>query len=193
MPAYLVTLDRNKSGHQLRGGGDAMVVFAANTTAAKEICAAKYPSDGLAWANDSTVTGITAASDFNGWALRVFIQSGLGAGGDESGEFIVTGDATNNTIDEVAALMVTALNAHADIAGAAYNATSNTLTIAGTTDGLGDQTVEVSLTPPGGESAVPSLIGTITDGGASGDALTVVLPADAAVIPVVLAVVKQVD
>lgn len=193
MPAYLVTLDRNKSGHQLRGGGDAMVVFATNATAAKEICAAKYPSDGLAWANDSTATEITAASDFNGWTLRVFIQSGLGAEGDESGEFIVTGDATNNTIDEVAALMVTALNAHADIAGAAYNGTSNTLTLAGTTDGLGDQTVEVSLTPPGGESAVPSLIGTITDGGASGDALTVVLPADAAVIPVVRAVVKQVD
>lgn len=192
MPAYLVTLDRNKCGHQLRGDGDAMVVFAADATAAKEICAAKYPGDGLAWANDSTVTQIVQDADFNGWTLRVFIQSGLGDG-SESGEFIVTGDATNNTIDEVAALMVTALNAHADIAGAAYNATSQTLKVAETTDGLGDQTIEVTLTPPGGESAIPSLIGTITDGGASGDALTVVLPADAAVIPIVTAVVKQVD
>ena len=192
MPAYLLTLDRNKCGHQLRGGGDAMVVFAADATAAKQIAAAKYPSDGLAWANDSTATQIVAASDFNGWTLRVFIQSGLGAGTD-SAEFTVVGDADDNTIDEIAALMVTALNAHADIANASYNATSNTLTIAGAADGLGDQTVEVSLTPPGGESAVASLIGTITDGGASGDAITVVLPADAAVIPVVTAVVKQVD
>lgn len=193
MPAYFVTLDQSKSGHQLRGGGDAMVVFAANATAAMEICAAKYPSDGLAWLNDATATEIEAAADFNGWTLRILIQSGLGAGGDEHGEFVVTGTATDNTIDEIAALMVTALNAHADIAGAAYNATSNTLTIAQTTDGLGDQTVEVSLTPPGGESEIPSLIGTITDGGVAGDALTVVLPADAVEIPVVLAVVQQAD
>ncbi len=178
---------------ELRGGGDAMVIFAANATAAKEIAAAKYPGDGAVWATDGTATEIIAATDFNGWDLRVFIQSGLGAGGADSGEFIVTGDATNNTIDEIAALMVTALNAHADIAGASYDAATNILTIAAIADGIGDQQVEVSLTPPGGEGPVPSLMGAITDGGIAGAALTVALPADAAVIPVVRAVVKQVD
>lgn len=192
MPAYLLTLDPSKCGHQLRGGGDAMVIFAADGTAAKEIAAAKYPGDGAAWATDGTATEIVAGTDFNGWTLRVFIQSGLGAGTD-SAEFTVTGDGTTNTIDEIAAAMVTLLNAHADIAGADYDSTTQVLTVAETTDGLGDQTIEVSLTPPNGESTVPSLMGTITDGGASGDALTVVLPADAAVIPRVVAVVKQIE
>ena len=193
MPAYLVTLSQNVGGRTLSAGGDAMVVFAADATAAKQICSAKYDGDGNAWTSDSTVTEIVQDADFNGWTFRIDILDGLGAGGDEPGTVSVTGDATDNTIDEVAALLVTALNALTGIANASYNGTTNTLTVAGAADGLGDQTIQVSITPPDGKSSVASLVGTITDGGASGDAITVVLPADAAVIPIVTKVLKQVE
>ena len=102
------------------------------------------------------------------------------------------GDSTNDTVDEIAAALVTALNALDGIANAAYNATSNTLTVAGTADALGVQKLEVSIIPPGGSASIASLVGAITDGGASGAALSVVLPADNAVIPNVLAPVAQV-
>lgn len=194
MPAYLITLDRENSGYgHLNNGADAMVVFAASATAAKEIAAAKYDGDGAAWATEATATEIVQDADFNGWAFKVEILGGFGAGNADPASVEVTGDATTNTIDEIGAALVTALNALTGIAGAAYNATSNTLTIAETTDGLGDQAVQVTITPPNGKSGIPSLVGAITDEGASGAALSVVLPADAAVIPIVTAAVKQVE
>jgi hypothetical protein len=63
MPAYLVTLDRTKSGHTLAHGADAMVVFAASATAAKQAAAAKFDGDGLAW------TGTNRAPSLS-WAIR---------------------------------------------------------------------------------------------------------------------------
>jgi len=193
MPAYLVTLNQNIGGRTLTGGGDAMAVFAADATAAKEICSAQYDGDGSAWATDATVTELVQDADFNGWTFTVDVFDGLGAGGNEPGSVSVVGDATDTTVDEIAALLVTALNALTGIANASYNGTTNTLTIAGAADGLGDQSVQVQITPPNGKSPVASLVGTVTDGGASGDALTVVLPADAAVIPTVAKVLKQVE
>lgn len=193
MPAYLATLNREKSGHTLPGGANAVVCFAADATAAKEVAEAYFDGEGVLWtSSDCTVAEIVADADFNGWTFKVRVLDGLGAGADEPGEVTVAGDATDNTIDEIGALLVTGLNALTGIAGASYNSTSNTLTVAETTDALGDQTVEVEIIPPNGYSSVDSLVGTITHEGASGDALTVVLPADAAVIPLVAAVVSQV-
>jgi len=188
MPAYLVTLDRNKSGHNLTHGADAMVVFAASDTIAKQTAAAKF--DGLAWLNDSTVTEITAGADWDGWTFNVTV---LGGGPDGAPISVtVVGDATDNTVDEIAAALVTALNA-TQINAASYDAVTNTLTIAGAADALGDQQVAVRITPPGGKSPIDALVGAITDGGASGAALSVVLPADAAVVPRVLAAVKSAE
>lgn len=192
MPAYLVTLDRNKSGHTLVQGADAMVIFAASATAAKQSAAAKFEGDGLAWLNDSTATEIVAGTDWQGWTFRVAILGGFGTGGDEPRTVAVVGDATDNTVDEIAAALVVALNALDGIANAAYNATTNTLTVAAAADALGDQKLEVSIIPPGGSASIASLVGTITDGGVAAADLTVVLPADNAVIPNVLAPVAQV-
>lgn len=192
MPAYLVTLDRNKSGHTLVQGADAMVIFAASATAAKQAAAAKFEGDGLAWLNDSTATEIVAGTDWQGWTFRVAILGGFGTGGDEPRTVAVVGDATDNTVYEIAAALVTALNALDGIANAAYTATTNTLTVAGTADALGDQKLEVSIIPPGGSASIASLVGTITDGGVAAADLTVVLPAYNAVIPNVLAPVAQV-
>lgn len=188
MPAYTVQAPAT-SGQTLAGGGDVQIVFAANATAAKEIAASKHDGDGTVWSG-ATVTEIVADADFEGWTFKIEICGGTGAGDAYPASFSYTGTAANNTIDEIAAQLVILLNAHADIAGAAYNATSNTLTIAETTDGLGDQKVVVTITPPDGKSSIPSLVGTLTDEGASGDALTVVLPADAAVIPQSVMTVK---
>lgn len=192
MPAYLVTLDRTKSGHTIVQGADALVIFAASATAAKQAAAAKFEGDGLAWLNDSTATEIVAGTDWQGWTFRVAILGGFGTGGDEPRTVAVVGDSTNDTVDEIAAALVVALNALDGIANAAYNATTNTLTVAGTADGLGDQKLEVSIIPPGGSASIASLVGTITDGGVAAANLTVVLPADNAVIPNVLAPVAQV-
>lgn len=179
MPAYLVTLDNSRCGRTLKNGCNAMVVFAADATAAKEACAAKFDGDGSAWnSSEATATAIVAASDFNGWSLAIDIF-----GPDLNTTVTVVGDATNNTIDEIAALMVTALNALAEIANASYNSTTQVLTVAAIADGIGDHNIAVRLTPPSGYGAVPSLIGTIVDNGIAGAVLTVVLPADAAVVP----------
>lgn len=192
MPAYLVTLDRNKSGHNLPEGADAQIVFAADATAAKEICSARYDGDGLAWANDSTVTAIVAGTNWVGWSFNVRISGGFGVGGADPAEVTVVGDVTNDTIDEIGAALVVALNALPVIANAAYNSTSQVLTVAGIADNIGDKKLFVSITPPNGKGAIPSLVGTIVDGGIAGAVLSVVLPADAAVIPISLAAVKQV-
>lgn len=193
MPAYLVTLDREKSGHTLPTGANAMVVFAANLSSAHQLCAAYFDGEGTLWSSsDATVTEIVADADFDGWTFKVRVLGGLGAGSDEPGEVVVLGDSTDNTMDEIGALLVTGLNALTGIAAASYNSTTNVLTIAETTDGLGDQTVEVEIIPPNGYSSVDSLVGAIAHEGVGGDALKVVLPADAAIIPLVTAPVCQV-
>lgn len=193
MPAYLVTLDRTVGGRTLRNGADAMVVFAASGAIAKEAAAAKFDGDGAAWANDGTATEIVAATDWAGWTFKVAILGGFGTGSTDPVSVTVVADATTNTIDEVGAALVTALNAIDGIAGAAYDSTTQVLKIAETTDGLGDQAVAVTITPPAGAGPVPSLVGTIVDEGASGAVLSVVLPADAAVIPLVAATLVQAD
>lgn len=193
MPAYLVHLPREKSGYNLTHGADAMIVFAGTADAAKQYAAAKYDGDGAAWINDATATEIVAGTNWVGWTFRVAVLGGFGTGSDEPRAVSVVGDATNDTIDEIAAALVTALNALDGIANASYNDTTNVLTVAGAADGLGDQEVTVDITPPNGKSSLAALVGSIVDGGASGDALTVALPADAAVIPAVLAPVKQVE
>jgi hypothetical protein len=181
MPAYMVVLSTT-AGATLHGGCDTQIVFAADAAAAKEIAAAKYESDGEVW-SAATVTQIEADADFEGWTFTVDICGGLGILGDEGASFTYTGTATNNTIDEIAAQLVLLINAHDEIAGSSYDAATNILTVADTTDALGDQTITVSAVPPGYASSVPSVFGTITYGGAAADALTVELPGDSDVIP----------
>lgn len=192
MPAFLVTLDRSKGGRTLPDGADAMVIFAADATQAKQMAAAKYDGDGSSWASNSTATEIAVAADWAGWTFKVTILGGFGSGGADSASVTVLADATTNTMDEVGAALATALNALDGIAGAAYTAVSNTLKIAETTDALGDQQVVVTITPPNGKSGIASLVGTIVDGGAEADVLSVVLPADNAVVPKTYSAVRQV-
>ena len=191
MPAYFVTLDPTKSGHTLPEGANAMVVFAEDATHAKEICSSRNPGDGAAWTTDGTATEVVQDADWVGWTFEVSVLGGLGGGGNEAGSAIAVGTVGDNTIDEIAALLVIACNALTGIANSSYDAATNILTIASIADGLGDQTVQVKITPPGGDSEVPALVGTIVDEGIAGAVLTLVLPADTAVIPIVAAVVTN--
>lgn len=184
MPAYLVTLDRTKGGRNLMEGADAMVVFATDATQAKQAAAAKYDGDGQCWVDDGTATAIVAATDWLGWTFRITLSGGI------SVSLVATGSG-QDTIDEIGAALVTLLNATA-IDNAAYNTTSQVLTVAGTADNLGVQKLSVEIIPPNGKSSVAGLVGTIVHQGSAGDAVSVVLPADAAVIPSVPTAVKQV-
>lgn len=175
MPAYLVTLDRSKGGRTLAKGADAMVVFATDATAALQACSAQFDGDGRAWLDDGTATAIVAGTTWIGWLFTIRLSGGITV--SQLGI-----DASSDTIDEIAALLVTALNATA-IDNASYNSTTNVLTVAGAADNLGAQKLFVEITPPGAKSPMPALVGTIVDGGVAGAAITVVLPADAYVIP----------
>lgn len=136
MPAYLVALDRSVGGRTLRNDTDAMVVFAASAAQAKEVAHAAVPGDGNAWlSSTTTVTEIKASTNWDGWKFEVVIQSGLGAEGDQSGHVAVTGNGTTlDTMDKIGTALASALNDLDGIAGAAYTAADNTLTIADATD-----------------------------------------------------------
>lgn len=181
---YLVKLNAENGGHTLKNGVDAMIVSAPDATTAKQMAAAQFDGDGTAWISESTATAIAAAADWEGWTFNIVILDSPALEAEYVG-------AAADTIDDVGAALVTELNALSAIAGAAYNSTSQTLTIAETTDGLGDMSVDITVTPPNGASGVAALLGTITDGGASGDALSVVLPADAVEVPAIVATLKQ--
>lgn len=193
MAFFIVTLDPNKGGRSLRNGANAMVVSAADATAAKQAARAKFEGEGLVWTDATTVaTAIAAIADWVGWTVKVAILGGFGASTTDPFEVSAAGDATNNTMDKIAALLVTALNASASIAGAAYDAATNILTAAAAADALGDQQLQVQFLPPGSAEPIPALVGAIVDGGVAAAALTVTLPADAAIIPAVLGYFKQV-
>lgn len=165
-------------------GVTALAVMAADPAQARAVANTYSAKDTpQAW-NNATVTEITAAStDWTGLTFRVAVH-------DPSGALIAdveaVSDATDNTIDEVGALLVAALNANDSIAGAAYDGTTNILKIAETTDGLGDHSVTVEVFNADGDR-LPGLIGAIVDEGLANAALTVALPADAAVVPKVVA------
>jgi len=172
MSIYHCVLD-GAGGHTLRNGINSAIVVANSVADAKQVLKAAMglPTDG-AWSG-ATVTALTEGTDLEGWRARITIKD---TSGDVVERVTVTGAASAD-FDAIAALLVTALNATASIAGAAY-ATPN-LTIAETTDGLGDHTVEVALLPPttwdNPAIELASLFGTITHEGSSGDALAVVM------------------
>lgn len=174
--AYLVTLP-SEGGQTLINGVNAIVVYADSDTAAKEAAACRFNGDSK-WSG-ATATAI-AIGDYNGWTMRVK----LFAPADLRNPVLnvaVTGDGTNNTIDEVAALMVTALNATALLSAAAYDATGQVLTVVdASTDAYGNYKLAVEFTSADFPIPVTALVGTIADGGTAGSSdVTVALKADA--------------
>lgn len=196
MALYLVVA--HAAVKTFKGGGNAMVVSAEDATDAKAIAASRYGGDS-AW-SDATVTELTevtaaTANAFVDWVFTLIIFTATPK------TFTFTGTAANDTLDEVAAQLVILLNADADIAGAAYNATTQVLTVAAGTgvDDLGDMALTISITPPavsdsGGQTNAPQniagLVSSTTDEGVSTDDLEVTFNADTTIVPAVKAVHK---
>lgn len=174
--AYLVTLP-SEGGQTLINGVNALVVYADSDTDAKVAAAAAFNGDSK-WTG-ATATAI-AVGDYNGWTMRVKLYDP----DDVRNPVVnvaVTGDSTNNTIDELAALMVTALNNTALLTAAAYDATGQVLTVVdASTDAYGDHILEVEFTHADFPVPVASLVGAIADEGTAGSSdVTVTLKADA--------------
>lgn len=193
MPAYLVAANANAATHRIEGV-DTMVVFAANADTAKEIAKARYTGDSDAVWAAATVTEITAATNWVGWEFRARL---FDTDGDKILDLNFVAQPTDHeTIDQIGTAMAAAINAASDdIANAAYNASTNILSVAGSSDSLGDHTLNFTIKPPAaqnqGDVNISELVGAIVDGGASGDAVTVALPADATVVPRVVSVGKR--
>jgi hypothetical protein len=177
--AYLVTLP-SEGGQTLRHNINGVVVYAEDATQAKEAAAALFGGDS-AWSG-STATAIAAPSNYSGWTLRLRLQAPGALPGVYAIDVSVLGDATNDTIDELAALAVTALNATV-INAAAYNTTTQVLTVAGAADNLGNHLLTAEFTHPDFELPVASLVSSKVDGGVVAADVTVTLRADAIIPP----------
>lgn len=156
---------------------NACVVTAQSAAEAKLVAKADMhlPSD-EAWAA-ATVTEITDAADLAGWRARITINDT----DDSQLEQVTVTAVTPGTADSLGALLVTALNATDSIANAAYNSTTNVLTIASGSGGddLGDKTVVPEFLPPTtwDDPTVnfPAFYTSLTHEGSSTDALSVTL------------------
>ncbi len=178
--AYIVSLPV-EGGQTRREGVRSVVVYAESTAQAKEAANALYGGDS-SWAN-ATVTAIAAPANYSGWTLRLRLAAPNAPAGTYAFDVSVTGDATNDTIDELAALAVTALNATA-IDNAAYNSTTQVLTVAGAADNLGQYVLQAEFTHPDFQLPISSLIVSKTDAaGSAATAVTVTFNADAVVPP----------
>ena len=139
-------------------------------------------TDGQTYKSISGSTGI-APPDKAHWSLVLGV-------GQPAVDQTVTGAAAA-TVDSIAALMVTALNADPSglIAAASYDATGNVLTLAETTDDIGNYTASVEMYAAGSSENVPipGFVTAITHQGSAGAHLTATLAADSYTIPKVIA------
>lgn len=167
MALFQLTLPRTSfAARTLKNRVDCLLMAAADATAAKATAAAMY---GDIWLESTSVTPSgTSAAKWDDWMVTVQVEGMPGVA--------ATAAAESSDLNGVGAALAIALNALDGIAGAAYS--SPTLTIAETTDALGDKDVIVKLINPKGQD-MSVLLGTITSQGEKNDALKVVLPAGA--------------
>lgn len=170
---------------------DAIAVYAGSDADAIAVAKAQRMGDNNAGWGAASVTAIAAPADMTAWRMHVRVTDTLGV---TNTDVRVTG-AASATIDSIAALMVTALNAAGPMANASYNSSTNVLTISSAGDALGDHKTIVEFFSPAAnvqrDVAVPGFVLSKVDGGVSGAALTATLAADAYALPVVLGSFRQ--
>lgn len=193
MPAYLVQLPGDNPSLAKFNGVDSMVIFAADANDAKAMAKSQIDGDANAPWGNATVTEIAAAANLIGFTFNIVVTSPAGEVVANVSQ-VCTG-ASHDTIDEVGALLATALNATDDIANAAYNTSTQVLTVATGSGGddLGDHTVTVKVfkTDAPDPEPIPGFVDTITHEGAADAALSVEFPADAFVVPKVTALLRS--
>lgn len=192
MAAFLVQLDP-VTGFTLHNGANAVVVEAEDAADARVMAGFASELDVADWAG-ATATAIAAPADMIGWQLRCQVLEADGASIKADDTYV---GIASDALDDMAAGMVILLNANASIAAASYNSTTQVLTVAETTDALGDHLVQVGFFPPGvptkmtGEiSGVPGFVASVTDEGAGAAALAATFAADAHIVPSVPVLVK---
>ena len=193
--AYLVTLAL-KGGMNLKGGNDSVIVWAEDATQAKSLASAAMSNDvpAAAW-TAATATALVVGTELEGWTFTINLTDPV----TPFTELSVSHTATNGqVIDDVGTALATALNATA-IDGAAYNTSTNVLTIVETTDSMGDWVIEAYATPPSTATStsligfgdtgarVTGFFGAITAAGAAGIARTSTL---VAALPALYALAK---
>jgi hypothetical protein len=178
-------------------GGNAMVVSATDAAGAKLAAAAKASGDS-SW-DSATVTALTdlavnGANALVGYRFRIVVSTP--ATGAVVADVTVTGDATNDTLDEIGTALAVALNATAPISNAGYTAGTQVLIVAtGIGDVLGDKHVKVYVLPPivtepGGQLSQDTdhssvFVASQVHQGAAGADLSVTFAADTLVVPTV--------
>lgn len=167
------------------------LVVAAETAAdAREFAASHFNGD-ASWA-DATATALTeetldAANSMVGYVWTISITGGTQTEDPIEVQHVGAG---SDDLDAVAAALVILLNAHAEIANAAYVAPD--LTVSGVADGMGDATLILKVQPPSGNtqtdlSAMFVGAGGFTHEGIAAAVLEVALVADTQAKPEVVA------
>lgn len=177
MALYLLQLDPSSA---VKYDLAAVVVEADDLATARSMAKASYRGP---WGAADATTIAAASDDLEGWVHRVVVSDGTSA--TPLYDVSITSVATDDIDDvggDLAAALVTA--------GLTASYSTPTLTVAAIADGIGDETLTVTATPPGGRAPVSELIGTITDQGVAAAALTVVLDAQTAV-PNVLTTIER--
>ena len=154
-------------------GKDALIVSAESS--AEAILAARaylhLPSD-AAWTSSTPVL-LAHVTDLLGWRAKVSIYDTAAA----LVHTVTVTAVTTDDFDDIGNDLVTALNALTGIAGAAYSTPA--LTIAETTDTLGDHTVVFEFLPPitwdDPTITFPAMYDTLVHEGSAGDALSISL------------------
>lgn len=170
MPAYKVVLP--SGGYTLLNGNNSMVVFAANATDAKAAANAFSDADAAPWSN-ATVTELQEDTSFAGLKIVITIAADDDNGFDEDVvvEYVVPSGTSADTVDEIGDLLVTALNATAELSGVTYTSGSDTITIVeGNNCGLSAITAKVYDLGGDGFSYYENTSMALTVGAVGGDA-----------------------
>lgn len=198
MAIWLVTNPARRTSK----GGNAMIVSATDATGALEAAGARFAGDSTfvgATATQLSDVVVTAANALLGWRFRVVVSNPTTNA--IIADVIVTGTASDDTLDEIGVLLRDALNATAPISNATYTAGTQTLVVAaGGSDALGNMDVDVIVMAPivnsGGSQRENSdrnhtvFVASVTDRGIAAADLTVVFAADTLIVPRVLNVIN---
>ena len=186
----LQTVLTNTDGNVLIGANQAATV--ANLVAAINLAAGAGTTYAAATTANTHVSAVDGAGDTVVLTALVAGAAGNSIATTETctnasfGSATLTGGADGDTVDAWGVAAATALNAYAGapIQDAAYNASTNVLTVAGTAnDDLGDHSLVVKITPPDRQHPIPSLVGAIVHEGVANAVLSVALPADNVGVP----------
>lgn len=182
MPAYKVVQAAGAVGPRVFGA-DTAIVFAADAASARMQAAliSGFDAKGLGLWAGATVTEIAVGANMDGWTARLTFTDPVTPFTVITGTYVGTG---GQTIDQFGTALATAIEAFSGangvIEGAAYTTGTNVMTAAETTDGIGDWNLEVLMFPPGVDITDPAnadttMVVSVTDGGAAGDALAFTL------------------